>query len=101
MLQFISVTHRVELERGSGRGCCEWVREHARRPAGMFFDAVGPELLLIPRTPTTKYRIPPGGHSWRHHSITSSARASTMSGMSRPSALAVFRLMTVSYFVGA
>jgi hypothetical protein len=35
------------------------------------------------------------------HSITSSARASTVVGISRPSALAVFRLMTSSYLVGA
>jgi len=36
------------------------------------------------------------------HSITSSARASTVVGISRPSALAVLRLTTSSYyFVGA
>jgi hypothetical protein len=35
------------------------------------------------------------------HSITSSARASSVGGTSRPSALAVFRLMTNSYLVGA
>src|SRR5262249_31716805 len=35
------------------------------------------------------------------HSITSSARASSAGGTSRPSALAVFRLITNSYFVGA
>src|SRR5262249_47169965 len=35
------------------------------------------------------------------HSITSSARASTVGGLSRPSALAVLRLSTVSYLVGA
>jgi hypothetical protein len=35
------------------------------------------------------------------HSITSSARASTVVGISRPSALAALRLMTSSYFVGA
>src|SRR6516162_5726246 len=35
------------------------------------------------------------------HSITSSARASTAGGISRPSAFAVLRLMTSSYFVGA
>src|SRR5262245_9326890 len=35
------------------------------------------------------------------HSITSSARASTAGGISRPSAFAVFRLITSSYFVGA
>src|SRR5215813_8974591 len=34
------------------------------------------------------------------HSITSSARASTVGGTSRPSALAVFVLRTVSYFTG-
>src|SRR3984893_3090618 len=35
-----------------------------------------------------------------HYSITSSARASSMGGMARPSALAVLRLMTSSYRVG-
>src|SRR5262249_61775032 len=35
------------------------------------------------------------------HSITSSARARTDVGMSMPSALAVLRLMTSSYLVGA
>src|SRR5262249_59522027 len=36
-----------------------------------------------------------------HHSMTSSARASRLSGTVRPSAFAVFRLITSSYFVGA
>src|SRR5262249_9687694 len=35
------------------------------------------------------------------HSITSSARASTVAGISRPSAFAVLRLTTSSYLVGA
>src|SRR5262249_7133359 len=35
------------------------------------------------------------------HSITSSARASSVGGTSRPSAFAVLRLMTSSYLVGA
>src|SRR5262245_17799049 len=35
------------------------------------------------------------------HSITSSARASSIGGTVRPSALAVFRLITNSYLVGA
>src|SRR5262249_4272480 len=35
------------------------------------------------------------------HSITSSARASSVGGTSRPSALAVFKLITSSYLVGA
>src|SRR5262249_7930693 len=34
------------------------------------------------------------------HSIPSSARASSVGGISRPSAFAVFKLMTSSYFVG-
>src|SRR5262249_61880151 len=34
------------------------------------------------------------------HAITSSARASRVGGVSRPSALAVLRLMTNSYLVG-
>ena len=36
-----------------------------------------------------------------HHSITSSARASSVGGISRPSALAVFRLIISSYLVGS
>jgi hypothetical protein len=36
-----------------------------------------------------------------NHSITSSARAMSIGGTSRPSAFAVFRLMTSSYLVGA
>src|SRR5215471_11418895 len=36
-----------------------------------------------------------------HHSITSSARASNVGGTSRPSALAVLRLITSSYLVGS
>src|SRR5262247_2449202 len=41
--------------------------------------------------------------SWRtaRHSITSSARARSIGGISRPSALAVLRLMTKSYFVAS
>src|SRR6188768_1837472 len=39
--------------------------------------------------------------AWRTHSITSSARASSVGGTSMPSVLAVLRLMTVSYLVGA
>jgi hypothetical protein len=38
--------------------------------------------------------------SWNFHSITSSARASTVSGTVMPSALAVLRLTTSSYRVG-
>ena len=43
--------------------------------------------------------MPQGGHP-PHHSITSSARARTLAGISMPSALAVLRLITSSYLVG-
>src|SRR5262249_53492544 len=43
-------------------------------------------------------QMPQGGHP-PHHSITSSARASSVGGMVRPSALAVLRLMTNSSLV--
>ena len=36
-----------------------------------------------------------------HYSITSVARASTVGGTSRPSALEVLRLIAISYLVGA
>jgi hypothetical protein len=40
-------------------------------------------------------QMPQGGHP-PHHSITSSARASSVAGISRPSALAVFKLIASS-----
>src|SRR5262249_40755282 len=45
-------------------------------------------------------QMPQGGHP-PHHSITSSASASNLSGISRPSALAVLTLITSSNFVGS
>jgi hypothetical protein len=42
-----------------------------------------------------------GAANLHRHSITSSARASSVVGISMPSAFAVLRLMTISYFVGA
>jgi hypothetical protein len=39
--------------------------------------------------------------NWDRYSITSSARPMSVFGTLRPSALAVLRLMTSSYFVGA
>src|SRR5262245_9463901 len=46
------------------------------------------------------HRLDRASFAWRTHSITSSARASNVGGISRPSALAVLRLMTSSYLVG-
>src|SRR5262245_59610909 len=57
-------------------------RRKRRLPVGLAFF-----LILV---------IAPGDHS-----ITSSARASSVGGTSMPSALAVLRLMTSSYLVGA
>src|SRR5215472_9584857 len=45
-----------------------------------------------------KFHFEPPFHS--HHSITSSARTSSVGGTSKPSDFAVLRLRTVSYFVG-
>src|SRR5262249_57364822 len=55
----------------------------------------GRERPRCRRTAEQRYEIAP------LHSITSSARASTVGGISRPSAFAVLRLITVSYLVGA
>src|SRR5262245_66510163 len=52
-----------------------------------------------PPSATLPFTIGPRGAL--PHSITSSARASTDAGRSRPSALAVLRLITSSYLVGA
>src|SRR4029079_11741561 len=43
----------------------------------------------------------PRKRTWPIYSMTSSARARTVGGTVRPSAFAVFRLITSSYFVGA
>src|SRR5262245_26453776 len=46
------------------------------------------------------HRLDRASFAWRTHSITSSARASSVEGTSRPSALAVQRLTTRSNVVG-
>src|SRR5580700_5387452 len=67
-------------------------------------------LERLPGGPCTHWKAPPfhGARHLRthalpakaHHSITSSARPSSVIGKVRPSALAVLRLMTSSNFVG-
>src|SRR3954453_23665896 len=59
-------------------------------PSGRY-SLLGPDFHRLDRT----------SFAWRTHSITSSARASSVVGMSMPSALAVLRLITSSYLVGA
>src|SRR5262249_11771401 len=46
------------------------------------------------------HRLDRASFAWRTHSITSSARASKVGGISRPSILAVLRLIASSNFVG-
>src|SRR5262245_7641766 len=61
-----------------------------------------PDSTAAPAARRRKFRR--GNFIWNlpsHHSITSSARASRLSGMVRPNALAVLRLSTRSYLVGA
>src|SRR5262249_12982042 len=66
---------------------------HRRKP--LIFQ--GKNFLFTAHSiPPSRYRRPSN-----HHSITSSARASNLSGTVRPSAFAVLRLITSSYFVGA
>src|SRR3989440_12401600 len=55
------------------------------------YSLLGPDFHRLDRT----------SFAWRTYSITSSARASTVAGTSRPSALAVLRLMANLYLVGA
>src|SRR4026209_1093270 len=59
-------------------------------PSGRY-SLLGPDFHRLDRTSFT----------WRTHSITSSARASSVGGISRPSAFAVLRLITSSYLVGS
>src|SRR6185369_12428083 len=59
-------------------------------PSGRY-SLLGPDFHQLDRA----------SFAWRTHSITSSARASSVGGISRPRALAVLRLTTSSYLVGA
>src|SRR3954452_18577566 len=59
-------------------------------PSGRY-SLLGPDFHRLDRT----------SFAWRTHSITSSARASRLGGISRPSALAVLRLIASSYLLGA
>src|SRR5712664_3968310 len=58
-------------------------------PSGRY-SLLGPDFHRLDRT----------SFAWRTYSITSSARASSVGGTSRPSAWAVIRLMTKSNLVG-
>src|SRR6516165_2783858 len=82
--------------------CAQTVRHHVRRSGVEQPDYRHCRLLRARRERPRGRRAaedrdelaPP------HHSITSSARASSVGGISRPSALAVFRLITSSNLAG-
>ena len=95
-------TRNVEL----GRDLRHRLRHHLRRPLGRRAPVLGRELRWCAsasgrprgareRGADERNELPPP------HSITSSARRSNTSGIVRPSALAVLRLMTSSNLVGA
>ncbi len=67
-------------------------------PIGPCAAATASTNLIGPATPAGPLRLT--GQVWAY-SITSSARASSDGGTVRPNALAVLRLMTSSYLVGA
>src|SRR5262245_30128375 len=71
------------------------IREHADAPRAFDLLRARRERPRS-RAAEQRYELAPP-----HHSITSSARASKLSGTVRPSALAVLRLITSSYLVGA
>jgi hypothetical protein len=68
----------------------EWLE-----PDGFSIDCAAQQVLKA------NVRFVPKADIGRTYSITSSARDSSDCGTERPSALAVLRLMTSSYFVGA
>ena len=80
-------------------------RDHSRplrfdpkhRASLLCHEALNCEVLR----PLRRQHFQPRKRCSRSHSITSSARASSDCGTSSPSALAVLRLMTSSYLVGA
>src|SRR6266436_6285438 len=75
---------RLYREEGEGSGSLQKVSDHISRPP--FLDLSWRKGSFIFEPPS-------------HHSITSSARASSVGGTSMPSALAVCRLITNSNFV--
>src|SRR5262245_27086407 len=71
------------------------IREHADAPRAFGLLRARRERPRNGRAAEKRYEVAP------LHSMTSSARASRLSGTVRPSDLAVFRLIANSYLVGA
>src|SRR5262249_59938735 len=88
---------RKARERGSPRRIAlGHVHEHADAPQALALLRARGDRPRNRRAAKERDESSPANHS-----ITSSARASTLSGTVRPRALAVLRLMTSSYLVGA
>src|SRR5262249_11684795 len=90
--QRLSERQKAGLSRRIVRGC---VHEHADAPHPLALLRARLERPRCRRAAEQRYELAPA-----HHSITSSARASSVGGTSRPSVLAVLRLMTRSNLVG-
>ena len=80
-LTYANILSRGVIEDANARRLCSLLRTHRHRPSRHTTEQHD-ELAPL-------------------HSITSSARASSVGGTSRPSAFAVLRLIASSYFVGA
>src|SRR5262249_18120076 len=93
LLQFLQKGAKSGLSFGIVRG---QRHEHADAPHAVGLLRARRQRPRRCRAAEKRDELPPPDHS-----ITSSARASMLGGTSRPSALAVLRLMTSSYLVGA
>src|SRR6516165_8266411 len=96
--QFLQPLHERRQACLSFRIVCGEGHEHADTPHPLALLRAHRER---PRRRAAEQRDELATLHLRGHSMTSSARASSIGGTSSPSALAVLRLMTSSYFVGA
>src|SRR5262249_61354765 len=78
-----------------GVGCTRPAREHANPPHAFALLRARRERQRRRRAPEQRYECAASDHS-----ITSSARVTSVGGRSRPSALAVLRLIVSSILVG-
>src|SRR5262249_53247428 len=106
-----AATHILDVELPSlplRQFLCEQARDRICRTARRVGNDHAHGSVGVALCPRTRHGRPRGRSAEQRyelatfdHSITSSARASSVVGTSRPSALAVLRLMTSSYLVGA
>src|SRR5262249_40373637 len=87
------VNDQCALRKSRGGECQQWVMNVDRR--------LQSSPSWLPQFSESRRHFLLFGQRAYSYSITSAARASTVAGTSRPSALAVLRLSTVSYLLGA